>query len=1058
MKKLFLLLMTVVLASAVAMAQNRTVSGTVVSAADDEPLPGASVQPVGGGVGVATDLDGNFTISVPKNVTKLTVSYIGMVAQTVDITSGKMLIKLDKSETNLDEVMVVAYGTAKKSAYTGSASVVKSAQIEDRMVSDVTNALVGTVAGVQATSSNGQPGTSANIFIRGIGSINASTAPLYVLDGVPYGTDISGINPADIESMTVLKDAAAAALYGARGANGVVLITTKQGSEGAAKVTFDARWGSNSRQVKNYDVVTDPRQYMEIAYASQYNAAIYNQGMSAADAAAYAASQAVAKQGYRVFTTPDGESLFTPAGRINPNAKLGYSDGTYYYTPDDWAKDSFRNGLRQEYNLSISGGGSKFNYYINGSYLKDEGIIENSSFERLSTRTAIDYQAKPWLKVGTNVSYSFTKSQYPDEELGSPSSMNSFYCAYNIAPIYPMYVRSADGTIMRDKNTGNPIYDYGTTTNARRPFMSEANPAGDLIYSTEEYLIDLFNGKWYAILTPIEGLTLTGNVNLLIDNTRYHNLASPLYGQNVADGGIATQYFSRTKALNLQGLANYRRTFAQKHNTEFLLGYESYSNNSESLQGVGKHLYQPDVWAINNTLKDANRTAYGSTGAYSTRGYFGRVNYDFDNRYFFSFSYRRDASSRFAISNRWGSFFAVSGAWDAAKESFMAPYKTWLDQLKLRASFGQQGNDGIGNYLYQDLYTISGATEWSDALSQKGNPDITWEKTNSFNVGIDYSFLQGKVYGQVEYFSRQVSNMLFMLPAAPSLGYPNVPTNFGKIRNYGLEIEVNYRPIETRDFTWDIHANATFINNKVIELPSIYKEDGYKAGRVVYREGESLYQWYLVKYAGVDKATGKALYWAWKNDENGKRIPGSDYVTDQYSTDWRQPTGDLLPTVYGGFGTTLKYKGFDLGLTFSYQLGGRLYDAGYIGFMGNGYEQNGQNWHKDIMNAWTPENPNSKIPRLDADDQFSWAGSTECDFAVTNSNYLALNNITFGYTLPKSLTERLKIDQIRIYGAADNVALWSARKGMDPRQSFTQANSSYYSPMRCISGGIKVVF
>ena len=1075
MKKLFLLLLTVATFALCASAQTRTVKGTVVYAGDGEPLAGATILPVGGGNGVATDLDGKFTLTVPAKVTKLNVSYIGMLTQQVDVAEGEMRIALTNSENNLDEVMVVAYGTAKKSAYTGSASVVKADDLEDRLVSNVTNALAGAVSGVQTQSSNGQPGTSATVRIRGIGSLYASNTPLYVLDGMPYDGDIASINPSDIESMTVLKDAAAAALYGARGANGVILITTKKGKVGDAKVTFDARWGANSRQVTNYDVIESPEQYMETMYQALYNGAYYNQGMTATAAHQYANNQLVPYLGYQVFTVPDGENMIGLDGKMNPNARRGYSDGKYYYTPDNWADGTYRNGFRQEYNLSVSGGNDRLNYFVSAAYLNDEGIIQNSAYERLSTRASVDYQAKDWLKIGTNMSYVNATSKYPGDQTSSGSSGNAFDIANTLAPIYPMYVRNADGSYAIDSRFGRRIYDYGDgqSTSFARPNMSMSNPMSDLIYNTEEYLMDIFNGKWYAQVNPFEGFTVTGNVGLTIDNTRYHSAGNKYYGQSASYNGTAYQSASRMSGLNLQALANYKKTFNNVHSIDLLAGYESYEYKEEGVEASGKDTYMDGNWAVNNTLL-ADRWGYGSAGAYATRGFIARANYDYNQKYYASVSYRRDASSRFHPDNRWGDFFSVSAAWDMAKESFIKDNANWVDMLKVKASFGQQGNDNLGNgYAYVDQYKITGTNSWSDGtLTYKGNPDLTWEKSNAFNVGTDFSLWQGKLAGTVEYFSRQTSDMLYNRPVSPSLGYSSIPVNIGSVRNYGVEIELNYRAISTRDITLDINGNATFLNNKILELAPELEGEMISGTRIL-REDESMYQLYLVKYAGVDPATGEALYWTRdpqtyideegveqiQKDEKGKTVYGEEYITSDWKSAYdnnRQGTGDILPTVYGGFGATLGAYGFDLSIQCAYQLGGKMFDTGYQGLMHYGMSSSaGINWHKDILNAWTPTNTNTNVPRLNAEDARGFQNS---DRALVSSNYLAINNITLGYTLPNSMTKKLGFETIRFYGSADGVALFSARKGLDPRQSFTSSTTSTYTATRCISGGVKLVF
>ncbi len=1075
MKKLFLLL-TAMAMFVIASAQNRTVTGQVVYAGDGEPLVGATVVPVGAGQGAATDIDGNFTLSVPSSVTKLKVSYVGMHTREVAITGEKLIIKLSNADNKLDEVIVTAYGTAKKSAYTGSAAQVDAAEIEGRMVTNAINALKGEAAGVQIISNNGQPGSSPSVYIRGVGSLNASTAPLYVVDGMPFDGDIASLNTMDFESITVLKDAASAALYGARGANGVILITTKKGKEGQAKVTFDARWGGNSRQIPNYNVIKSPAQYTEMAYAALYNSYRGMDGYSDMMAHRQANNDlySVFGDGYQIYTVPNAQALVGTNGKLNPNATLGYSNGTNYFTPDDWEKGTMKSGFRQEYNLSVSGGTDRYDYYVSAGYLGDEGLVEGSDYKRLSTRAAFNYQAKSWMKIGTNVSYNYVRSGWPDSQTSSDynSSMNAFAVANNIAPIYPMFVRDASGKLMYDTMTGHPVYDYGDgqQTDATRNYLSGANPASDLIYNTTEYLMDVLNAKAYATITPVERLNITGTIGYFLDNTRSHEINSTTYGQSAKFGGTAVQEFNRTRAINAQFLGTYSHSIADIHHLDYMVGYESYTQNSEMLYAHGQQLYNPNSWAISNTINNDTRKAVGSAGSYATRGWFGRVNYDYDGRYFFSGSYRRDASSRFAPDKRWGNFFSVSAAWDIAKESFMHDYE-WVDMLKAKFSFGQQGNDGIGNnYAYLDQYSLLGTDSWSDGtLAYKGNPDITWETSNALNGGFDFSFLNGKVDGTVEYFQRQVSDMLYKKPVAPSNGYDFIPMNVGSMRNYGIDIELNYRPIATRDITWEIKFNGTWIRNKVLKLSPDLNGELISNSRI-YREGESMYQYYLVEYAGVNQSNGDPMFYA-KRVENEKSnaddMPadtpiGGEYKTKNYDVARatnRKTTGNTMPTFFGGFGTSLQCHGFDFAINFSYQLGGRVMDSGYGQFMHSGDTQSlGSNWHADMLNAWTPENTNTDIPRLDTTAPYSVGGSTST-FLLKSSNYLSLNNITVGYTFPTRLVRKLGLESLRIYGAADNVALWSKRKGLDPRNSFAGVMSNAtYSAVRNISGGIRLVF
>ena len=1050
-----------------ATAQTATITGKVYSEADGEPVFGASVFVVGTSVGAGTDMDGNFTIeNVPATATTLRVSYVGMTTQEVKILRDKpMKIVLVEDGVTLDDVVVVAYGTAKKSAFTGSASVVKAETIEKRQVSNVTNALSGAIAGVQITSSNGQPGVSATVRVRGVGSLNAGNDPLYVVDGMPFDGDISSINPADIESMSVLKDAAASALYGARGANGVIMVTTKKGTSGNARVSFDAKWGVNQRQIGKYDVMESSNQYMETLYKSFYNEALYTLGQSPLNAHSHANSSLFPALGYQMYTLNGANGLIGVDGKVDPRATLGYSDGTNYYTPDDWTAGMIDSQMRQEYNFSVAGGTDKLNYYFSAGYLEDGGIIENSGFDRLSTRLNADYQAKKWLKVGASLAYTNSTSRYPDNQTSTSSSMNAFYIANDIAPVYPFYVRKADGSIAIDATSGNPVYDYGdgSSTANTRNLMSIANPMSDLLYNTEEYLMDIFNGKWFAEITPVKGLKLTASLGTHIDNTRYHNIGNARYGQSAQYGGSAYQSQSRVFSFNQQYLANYNASVAN-NNFDITLGYEAYNYNSESVYATGNNLYKPGDFTINNTI-DQKRGG-GSYGEYATRGFFGRLNYDYAERFFLSGSYRRDASSRFHPDNRWGNFWSASAAWVISKEKFMKK-ASWVDILKIKASFGQQGNDDIGNlYAYLDQYTVNGADGvFSDGLlAYKGNPELTWEKSNAYNAGVDFSFFKGKLSGTVEYFGRRTSDMLDYKDVAPANGYSSIPVNVGSMTNSGVEIELNSTAIDTRNFKWDIFANATFQKNVINELAPEYKGE-YISGTTIYREGESRWQYYLPRYAGVDPHTGIALYYAKTTapedatEEEKAAFVAEEYITSDYNvaqSTGREATGDIAPDVYGGFGTSFEFYGFDLSVQFAYQLGGMLYDNTYASLMHGGTSSTaGRNWHNDIANAWTPENRFTDVPRLNHSDKFT---NSLSDRWLVSSNYLSLNNITFGYTFPKKWMRAIGLNSIRIYGAADNVALFTARKGLDPRKGTMSTNANTYSALRTISGGIKVTF
>ena len=539
MKRVLFLLTFICLGIGTIAAQSAKVTGRVTDT-EGEAVIGASVYVIGTNLGANTDIEGNFTIeNVPSSATTLRVSYIGMTTQEVHILKGKpMKIVLVEDGVSLDEVMVVAYGTAKRSAFTGSATVVDSEELGKVQATNPVAALTGKMAGVQLHSASGQPGSSPSIRIRGISSINAGKDPLIVLDGAPFDGNLNDISTQDIESMTVLKDAASTALYGARGANGVIIVTTKNGSSGTARVTFDAKWGSNQRAAQEYDYITNPAQYYETYYTALKNYGTSKLGQSSAEAHAFANASMIDHAdyglGYNVFTIPQGEYMIGSNGRMNPNATLGrlISDGAqeYWLTPDNWLDEAYSNSLRQEYNLSVAAGNEKSNFYASVNYLNNEGITFNSNYERLTTRMKADYKVKKWLKVGANMSYTHTDRDRVDGDGDAGSSGNIFEYASSVAPIYPLYVRDANGNIMKDGN-GFTRHDFGNGDYAGliRPFLPTANPylTNQLdVYYTEG---NTFNASGFAEFTFLKNFKFTWRSGVNVAESRTSSVTNPYY-------------------------------------------------------------------------------------------------------------------------------------------------------------------------------------------------------------------------------------------------------------------------------------------------------------------------------------------------------------------------------------------------------------------------------------------------------------------------------------------------------------------------------------------------
>lgn len=1067
MNKLIMLFTCIILSMSIAFAQTKQVSGTVVYE-NGEPVIGATVIAKDNvKFGMVTDLDGKFAFDVPASIRTLLIRYLGMQDELVEGTLTNIRVVLKSTSKSLDEVIVVAYGTQTRAQMVGSAKVVDGEVLSSRATSNVTNALQGTIAGVQVINGSGQPGTGATIRIRGVGSINGGTTPLYVVDGTPYDVSIMNLlNPHDIASMTVLKDAAATAIYGARGANGVVVITTKSGlSSGKVLVSLETKWGNSSRGVPNYNVMTDPAMYYETAYRSLYNSQIYS-GTSPADAISYADSRFLTQSGvgYLIYKVPQGERLIGTNLKLNPHATLGYADANYYYTPDNWEKETLKtNNLRQEYNMLVQGGDNKAQYFISAGYLDDPGLVSGSGFERYTLRTKVDSQVKEWLKIGLSASYSNSNYQNPGYQSTWGSSGNVFSNANLMAPIYPFYVRNADGSLKIDAN-GYQVYDAGTTTNFIRPGTApKGNHAINLFLNDNSEVTDNFNGNFYLTLTPFTGLSLTARVSPESANTRSRYLQNPFYDAIPSQGGVSIGH-NRLFTINQQYLANYKLNIADLHKIEILAGYESFSLLEQSLDGNNDHLFSPFIGELNNAFgtQPASAHANSSSEHFATAGYLGRVQYDFANRYFFNATARYEGSSRFAPENRWGAFGSVGAAWLISKESFLDITNNWLNELKFKISYGTQGNDQLRNYYaYRDLYSISynGDTgEFTKVLSSKGNPTLTWESQKLFNTGLEFSIFDRKLSGSVEYFSRLNSDMLFNVPMPPSAGYSSEPQNVGSVLNNGFELDLSSDIINRKNLKWSVFANATFIDSKILELPEYAKTlNGIKYSSYILKEGGSLNQAYLVEYAGVDNNTGEGLYFVDPDND--------DFTTTPTYADAKQADlGDISVKVYGGLGTTLEAFGFDLGVQLAYQLGGKAYDGSYQELMHTG-KQMGRNWSLDILKAWTPENTDSDIPRISSADDHDQKNSSRF---LVSSDYLSLNNMSLGYSLPQGIISKLQISKLRVYISGDNLFLLSARKGFDPRQtqnSFgtgvaisTNSGNYVYSQLRVISGGLSITF
>ena len=1086
-KRLAMFMMSMFLCVGSMLAQTK-VSGTVLSQEDGQPIIGAAVRVVGTSTGLLTDVNGKFTLTIPEGKNQLEISYLGYLSERVT-AKNNMRVFLKTDAKTLDDVLVIGYGTSKKSAFTGSAVEVDSKDITAHVTSNATNALTGKVAGITVTSSSGAPGSAPTIRIRGIGSYAASSTPLYIVDGVPTELSATVINPEDIESMSVLKDASASAIYGNRGANGVIIITTKKAKNNQdAIVKFDAKWGSNSRLIPQYDIIKNPAEYYETQYRAMFNSQYYH-GATAEEAYAYADKYILDPNngglGVQIYTVPEGEKFIGTNFKLNPNAKLGYKDDDYTYLADDWYDEIFHSSFRQEYNANVSGSTGKLNYYASVGFLNDGGQVKNSNYRRYTGRTNVEYQAKSWLKLTTNMAFTHTISQTPSYSADTyGSSTNLFYYANSMGAIYPLYMRDKDGNIMTE--SGRVQYMTNNNTNQTRPSFL-GNAAQDNEVNDYESFSDIFTGQWAAVVTPIEGLNLTAQLSATSYNRRYTHLYSRFAQSGGSVDGAATVLHDRNLAVNQQYLANYTHTFADVHNLTVLLGYEQYKIKDQELYGSKDHLFDPFIGELNNAKDHTNEAAHSYTDHYMTEGFFGRLGYDYDNRYFVNGSLRRDASSKFAPGHRWGTFWSAGVAWQINKESFMKNVK-WVDVLKLRVSYGENGNDqGMNYYAFADQYTTaynSTTGEYSITMSRLGNENLTWETKKSWDAGIDFALFKNRITGSLDVYTGTTSDLLWskQLPSSSGKTVNSFYTNIGAVRNSGIEFSLDANILRMKEINWNVNIALAHNKNKITELDPTISKYGQRYSNQILKVGGSLQHAYMVQYAGVNEQ-GQAQYWkdtyVYEKDENGdpttdiavdgdgNYVIESSELTTNLDDATRRDCGDILPKLQGGFGTTFSAYGFDLTAQFSFQLGGKYYDGSYQQLMHNGQEV-GHAMHRDLLDAWSPDNKGSNIPRLSTasvDDPGS-GSQTAMDRFLTSSNYLCLNNLALGYNLPKSIVTPLTLRSIRVYVAGENLFLLTKRKGMDPRYNlgiggYTSGGglaAGSYSAMRSITAGVTVTF
>ncbi|WP_037497747.1 SusC/RagA family TonB-linked outer membrane protein [Sphingobacterium deserti] len=1033
-KLIYSILILVCLASvSVAFAQTSR-QGTIVEAATGKPIGDATVTIKGTQRQTNTNANGRFTLEKVASGSTLIISSIGYSSLEIPAESDLSAIQLTPSTKDLDEVVVIAYGTSKKSDFTGSVSTISGEQLQRAQVSSISKALQGLAPGLQSVSSSGQPGTDATIRIRGIGSINASSDPLYVVDGVPYGGSLSAINPADVESISVLKDATASALYGSRAANGVILVTTKQGRSGV-KPAVDARFtqGYSSRAVRDYEHLST-NQYFELYWEGLYNQLVATN--TPATAAQLASGRVVQELGIN----PYGANFPQPVGA---DGKI-VSGATPLWN-DNWQRELEQLAPRTEATLNISGGGENNQYYISGNYLNDQGIGVGSGNRRYNIRSNSTVNVTPWLDVGVNVSATATKQDYPQSEDSQVSNVINF--GRRLPSFYPVYARNPDGSYVTD-GSNERVIDFGSY----RP--SAANPNWNLLGTYDldlrETLKDEVSTRAFVQVKISDNFSFRSSYNIDYRNQTGHNYTNPLLGGSANINGSVSKSNARNVSWTQNNILTYDKSFETGHGLKVLVGQELFNYNSRSFNGsrqnfVLPYLYEPVAASQLNSFT-------GSSQDHRILSFLGRVEYDYNKRYLFTGSLRTDGTSRFSPEQRWGTFWSLGGAWKLAEEGFLRE-SSWINLLNLKGSYGGQGNDNIGTYYaYEALYAIANNLgEGGVRPSRLPTPGLKWETNLNLNVGVDFGLFNNRLSGTLEFFDRRSKDLLFSRPLPPSSGFSAIDENVGSLKNTGFELDLRATAIRSADFHWDIAFNIAHFRNKITSLPQKQIISGTKRLEV----GKSVYDFWLRDWAGVDPANGNPLWYQdiTEPDANGVQQVVGKTTTSNYSAATFYYTGSSLPDVYGGLTNTFGYKGFELSFLFSYSIGGKILDGDIPALYHNGTA--GVAWHKDMVNRWTADNTETDVPRLGGASAQAASQSTRF---LYDASYVRLRNLSLSYTFPTRIANRLGLGRLSANLLGENLLTFFGHEGMDPEQSVGGTTYFRYPAMRVVSGGINFGF
>ncbi|KJF41852.1 SusC/RagA family TonB-linked outer membrane protein [Draconibacterium sediminis] len=1042
MKKLTLFLIcTLIVGVQIASAQVRSVSGTVLNSEDNSPIPGVSVSVKGTTVGTVTNIDGVYSFDIPTDAQTIVFSFVGMKTVEMPATGSVINVNLESDVLGLDEVIVTAYGTSTKQAFTGSADVVGAEELSSRNVTSPIAAIEGRATGVQFTSASGQPGSSPNLVIRGVGTLNGSSDPLYIVDGIQYEGSLNTINQEDIESFTILKDAASTSLYGSRAANGVVLITTKNGTKGAIKTSVSAQVGIVSRSIPSYDEVS-PGQYYEMMWQ-----ALKNSSAGGGDPT-YASANIYNNLGYNPFNVANDQIVGTD-GMLNPNASV-------IYKSLDWYDEMEQTGLRTNYNVNVAGGGDRHKVFFSASYLDEEGYVVTTNFNRITSRLNAEFDAADWLKLGGSANIAITESAGPTSA-GTTSIVNPFGFAKNIGSIYPVYVNDQNGNLVLDAG-GEPVFDngegYSEYNIGSRPVNQGRHAFQELLLNDETKRNNTYGVRFFADFAIIEGLNLRLNYGRDINEGLEKEYENHIIGDAQPTGRYGEDRYRRD-VENFNQILTFKKYFNEVHSVDITAGHESFQRIYSGIDGSAIKQVATGIYEFDNFAEPISLG--GATTEKTIEGYFLRANYNFDGKYYISASVRRDASSVFDEKSRWGNFYSVGGSWRIDQENFMKSV-SWVNHLKLRASYGQVGNDDLGDFfLSQPRYGLtSNAGNPAIYWSEIGNADLQWETVGSFDVALEFGLFNNLIDGSVEYYKKNSTDLLYDLPIPLSNGLNTVPSNIADLYNSGIEIGLTGHIIDKGDFKWDMTVQASTFKNEITKIP-----DPFIDGSKRWAEGRSIYDFYILQTADVDPDTGDQLFWMFEFDEDGNSVPVLDDNGNQETTnDWEETerayTGDnSIPDVLGSVSNYFSYKGFDLNVLMTYGIGGKFLDYGYAAMMHSGTY--GRSLHPDILDAWRNPGDVTSVPRME-NGNVDLVQSQSSRF-LTDASFWTLKNVSLGYTFDGSVTDKIGVDNLRLSLTGENLYLKSKRTGLDPQYNLSGTpEGDDFNPSRVFSIGLNVTF